>query len=412
MSTTRLLLLCAIVAGPVPSAAQVRVEGMARAIPTLTDASPRPGGGSLTELRVLQPIGMGTVSVGEPWRLRGTLELEGLTMPNGELAPGAWGEGFVDRRHPHTYVHELLAWHRDLFGTGARGWAASLTAGKGFAPFGTDDPMVRPFVRYPVNHHWAQILERAMLATGVRVGPAALEASLFNGDEPEEPSQWPSWDRFGDSWSVRGFLWPVPGLELQGSYADVASPEHRPGAGLDHYKLSASARWERTIGEVRTYALAEWARTEEGGGAFEYRSVLAEGAASVGRHRVSYRFERTERPEEERLFDDPFRSLRPHLDDNIVGQTRWTLHTVNYTVRFDVAGGRLAALPFVEVTLGGVAKVGEALFDPAAFYGTTDVRTLSVGMRLDLGGTMHRMGRYGVIDAVDAPGGSAGRDHH
>ena len=38
----------------------------------------------------------------------------------------------------------------------------SLTAGKGFAPFGTDDPMSRPVLRYPVNHHLAQILERAV----------------------------------------------------------------------------------------------------------------------------------------------------------------------------------------------------------------------------------------------------------
>jgi hypothetical protein len=351
---------------------------------------------------------MGTMAIGVPWRIRGTLDLEGLTMPGGELAPGAWGEGFVDRRHPHTYVHELLAWSRDLFGTGVRGWAVGLTAGKGFAPFGTDDPMVRPFVRYPVNHHWAQILERALAAANVRVGPVALEGALFNGDEPESPSQWPNVDRFGDSWSVRGFVWPLRGLELQGSYADVASPEHRPGAGLDQHKLSASARWEWEPGTVRTYALAEWARTEEAGGTFNYESVLVEGAAGVGRHRVSYRFERTARPEEERLFDDPFRSPRPHLDDNIVGQTRWTLHTVNYTARFDVAGGRLSALPFVEVTLGGVAKLGEALFDPASFYGTTDVRSLSVGVRLDLGGTMHRMGRYGVIDAGD----SAGQHHH
>ena len=381
---------------------------MARAVPTLTSAEPRPGGGALTEARVLQPMGMGTLAVGAPWRFRGTLDLEGLTMPGGELAPGAWGEGFVDRRHPHTYVHELLAWNRDLFGTAARGWAAGVTAGKGFVPFGTDDPMVRPFVRYPVNHHWAQILERALLATNVRVGPVALEGALFNGDEPEDPSQWPNLERFGDSWSVRGFLWPVQGLELQASYADVASPEHRPGAGLGQQKLSASARWERKVGAARTYALAEWARTEEAGGAFDYESVLAEGAAGVGRHRLSYRFERTARPEEERLFDDPFRSLRPHLDDNIVGQTRWTLHTVNYTARFDVAGGWLAALPFVEVTLGTVARLGGALFDPASFYGTTDVRSLSIGVRLDLGGAMHRMGRYGVIDAGDP----AGQHHH
>jgi hypothetical protein len=60
------------------------------------------------------------------------------------------------------------------------------------------------------------------------------------------------------------------------------------------------------------------------------------------------------------------------------------------------------------VTLGSVAGLGEALFDPASFYGTTDVRSLSVGVRLDLGGAMHRMGRYGVIDAGD----TAGQHHH
>ena len=39
-----------------------------------------------------------------------------------------------------------------------------------------------------------------------------------------------------------------------------------------------------------------------------------------------------------------------------------------------MAGGWLAALPFVELTLGGVERLGEALFEPASFYGTTDVR--------------------------------------
>ena len=39
---------------------------------------------------------------------------------------------------------------------------ASLSAGKGFAPFGTDDPMSRPIFRYPVNHHLAQITPGGM----------------------------------------------------------------------------------------------------------------------------------------------------------------------------------------------------------------------------------------------------------
>ena len=47
----------------------------------------------------------------------------------------------------------------------------SLSIGKGFAPFGTDDPMVRPFVRYPVNHHLSQILERGVAIAAGRAMP-------------------------------------------------------------------------------------------------------------------------------------------------------------------------------------------------------------------------------------------------
>ena len=92
-------------------------------------------------------------------------------MPEGELAPGMWGEGFVDRRHPHTYLHELVLAADDLLGAADGATRISLSAGKGFAPFGTDDPMVRPFLRYPVNHHLAQILERAV-AIAARAGRA------------------------------------------------------------------------------------------------------------------------------------------------------------------------------------------------------------------------------------------------
>jgi hypothetical protein len=42
--------------------------------------------------------------------------------------------------------------------------------------------MVRPFLRYPVNHHLAQILERAVAIAAVRAGPLLAEAGLFTGD--------------------------------------------------------------------------------------------------------------------------------------------------------------------------------------------------------------------------------------
>jgi len=265
----------------------------AQAIAAYEHADPVPGGSSLAEVRVVQPVVMVHAGALGRLQLTGVLNLEGQTIPDGELAPGNWGEGFVDRRHPHTYLHELVLTADDLLGARAGLPRLSLSLGKGFAPFGTDDPMSRPFVRYPVNHHLAQILERAVAIGALRAGRLTLEAGLFNGDEPERPGQWPRLGRFGDSWSGRVTGTLLPGATAQASYAHVHSPEHRPGAGTDQAKWSVAGRWERTIGGHPVYGMIEWARTSEAEGFFVFHSLLAEGAWSAGPHRLQYRFERT-----------------------------------------------------------------------------------------------------------------------
>jgi hypothetical protein len=405
MSFTRsaCALAVGLAAGAVPAAAQrLRGHAMGQALPSVITAGAVPGGGSLTEVTVLQPLLMGELAYGSALHGRMTLDFEGVTMPAGELALGGWGEGFVDRRHPHTYLHEAMVWGAAPVGRVASvSIAGGFAAGKGIVPFGTDDPMSRPFVRFPVNHHLAQIVERAEIATGWRLGVVGLEGAVFNGDEPEHPGQWPSMGRLADSWATRVTLWPLRGLELQGSFASVNSPEHRPGAGLDQAKWSASARMQRVAGRTGIYGLAEWARTEEGDNAFVFASVLAEASVLAGRHRIGYRVERTGRPEEERYFDNLYRSPRPLLDNSIVGQTRWTLHTINYALQLALAHGKLGVQPFVELTFGQVSDVGTGLFQAAALYGTDDVRGLTVGMRLDFGGAMGRMGRYGAVAVPD-----------
>ncbi|HWA40496.1 MAG TPA: hypothetical protein VG712_02735, partial [Gemmatimonadales bacterium] len=222
-------------AAPLRLSAQVGIH--AAAIPLATRAWHTPGDRTLTEIAVVQPAVMlewespmdmeGT----RPWSfgLRATLNGEGLTIPDGELAPGDHGEGYYDRRHPHTYVHEVVASARYC------GWWSGdcrlqfgVTAGKGFAAFGTDDPMSRPAVRYPVNHHLAQILERAIVIGSLRWRGLAIERSGFNGDEPTRPRDWPNWDRGLDSRAWRFSARPLPGLEAQYSVARVKSPEHRP----------------------------------------------------------------------------------------------------------------------------------------------------------------------------------------
>ncbi len=363
-----------------------------------------PGGGALGEVRVVQPTLAVHAGAGRHLRLVGMLDLEGATIPEGELALGNWGEGFVDRRHPHTYLHELFLSADHLLGGSDGASRLSVGLGKGFAPFGTDDPMSRPFLRYPVNHHLSQVLERAVAIAAFRTRLVSAEVGLFNGDEPEYPGQWPNLSRFGDSWSVRGGVTPVTGLEFQVSHAHVHSPEHRPGAGTNQGKWSLSARWSRLVGDHPIYGLVEWARTSEADGFHVFESLLAEGAWSTGRHRLQYRFERTGRPEEERV--GRFRTRRPHLDNSILGRTRWTTHTMGYEIDA-LQGGRVRLRPLVEISAGSIAKVGGGVFDPEILYGADHFWLVAVGVRIGAGMGVHRMGRYGAME----DGALAGHDH-
>jgi len=386
--------------GASPLAAQGRAEWMARGVVALRHADPAPGGGTDTELRLSQPTASLDVALRRGLQFRATVNLESLTMPRGELTPGGWGEGYVDRRHPHTTVHELMLVGSDLLGRHDGAWEVGLAMGKGFAPFGTDDPMSRPFLSYPVNHHFAQVLERAVAVAQVRRGAFLVEAAVFNGDEPERPGQWPlirhdgTW-RFGDSWSARFTATPRRGLELQASAARVHSPEHRPGAGGVHRKRSVAVRWDHQDPTGRRYLLAEWARNDELEGTFVFHSALLEGAVRRGRFGAAYRFERTERPEEHRL-TDPYRTQRPHLENSILGVLRWSLHTLQLDLELAPTGTPVRVRPFVEVTLGRVAKVGGGIADPATIYGGDRVRHLTVGIVLERTRHEHRMGRYGL----------------
>jgi hypothetical protein len=381
------LLACA---GFAPLAAQSpSLRWGAQAIPTFTQTDIVPGDRSLGEARVIMPVAMLHASALDG-RLRVifTGNLEKYTLPHGVLAAGNWGESYEDRRHPHTVVHELMLAASDLLGRLDGRANVFVAAGKGFVPFGTDDPMTRPAVLFPVNHHLSQILERAVAMAGVRIGPTMLEGALFNGDEPVSPGSWPAWDRFGDSWAVRLTVLPHAGLETQLSYAWVHSPENRPGAGPDDRKWSASARWERG----RWYGELEWARTATADGFFVFHSLLAEGAVALPRQRPYVRLERTERPEEERLFERRFRTVRPLIENSILGTTRWTILTAGDVVEAIRSPVRCA--PFLEGSWVGIARVGGGVFDPAVFYGRETGFSLSVGVRLSVGMHMPRMGRY------------------
>ena len=369
------------------------IEAGAQATGVVTRESPAIHGRNLTEGYLTQPLVMATASLwSDALQLKGTVDFEGVTMKRGELNAGTHGEGYIDRRHPHTYLHELLITSERRFGDNG----VSLTLGKGFAPFGTDDPMARPFEKYPINHHLAQVLERAVAIGAFRTRRVILEAGVFNGDEPESPGDVPNRKRYGDSWSGRVTLVPFPQWEAQTSYARVRSPENATGGGADQRKQSASIRLEDV--QHTGYALFEWARTTDYVGSspsFAFTSLLAETWARYGWASGALRIERTTRPDESRLLDE-FRTPLPAPDLSITGRSEWTIVTVRLAASRMVAN-TLSLEPFTEVArIRFSPTLKPSGFDPAQFYGSGRIWSVSVGAKLALGMSHMRMGRYGV----------------
>jgi len=272
----------------------------------------------------------------------------------------------------------------------------SATVGKGFAPFGTDDPMARPFEKYPINHHLSQILERAVAIGALRAGPWIFEAGAFNGDEPTSPGDTPNRNRYWDSWSGRITYVPWPQGEIQTSYARVKSPENPDGGGADQRKQSASIRLEDV--QQTGYALFEWSRTGDYAGSartFAFNSLLAETWAKYDRLSGALRIERTERPDEQRLTDQ-FRTPIPATDLSIAGRSRWTIITVRAAGTL-VNARNFVVEPFAEIARASVSPtLRPSGFDPRQFYGSSRIWSLSVGAKLAYGMFHMRMGRYGV----------------
>lgn len=375
---------------------KIRFHWGAHAVALMTRVSPAAADSAYTESYLTQPTLMGGVtSPNGRFALNTTISLEGATLERGELGPGTYGEGYVDRRHPHTYLHEAYA--TSLFDL-PYGIESSVVAGRGFAPFGTDDPMMRPMIRFPVNHHLSQVLERWMAIGAARRGPVTLELGMFAGNEPLSPRDLRGLRRFGDSWSARVTVRPIDGVELQASRAIVSSPEEPTGNGDGQRKISWSARHERAIGSFDVYGLGEFSRTTittTRGDAFATTSTLLEGAVARSGVMAAVRLERSDRPEEGRY--DNFRTPWPPIEHLFLGITRWSVATAHIQYELDVAGLRFA--PYVEASHAHVGSTIRGLFDPEEFYGKRDIGSVSVGFRFDAGMKHTRMGRYGVAQA-------------
>ena len=375
--------------------------GMAQLFPIGSLAAPATDDTPLdrSELYVTQPALMFNVeSPGSRITVRTTINLEGLTQPDGELTFGGWGEGFIDKRHPHTYLHEAML-SVNLRRGEARG--LSISAGKGFAPYGTDDPMMRPVVKYPTNHHLSQILER-WTVNGIWADPNwSVEAGVFGGTEPTSPSDLSNIESFGDSYSLRvtrrvgqGFMgaWP---WEIAASFGHVAETHDDETRVTRLYNVAV--RHEGDHGRVHLYTLLEGSKSdpEDGHG---YYSVAAEASAQTARHKPYARIEFATRPEYERAGPRNTQEFfRYDHDAHPIGSTRWLILSAGWgwtasTLPFGIR-------PFAEAQYNHVSE-DEGGVDPVALFGRSSFWTLSAGFRVFLGGDPMRMGSYGILDPM------------
>jgi hypothetical protein len=386
-----------------PLGAGWTLMGMAQAYPTVSTSLTAEDGTAIdaTEFNLTQPALMFNVeSPGSRFTVRATLNFEGLTQPDGELTSGGWGEGFLDRRHPHTLLHEFMLsfnlWE-------VAGGALSVSAGKGFAPYGTDDPMSRPAVKYPTNHHLSQILERWTINGAWINGGWSLEAAVFGGAEPVGPYDFSNIESFGDSWSARAArrfglgYGPMADSEMSASIGRVS--EAHDGEKEVTTLYNAAFRHERMYSIGRVYGLAEasMSEPEEGDGHF---SVLGETRIDFGAQQPYYRIEYATRPEYTREGAPGTPGFfRYDHDAHAIGATRWLINTVGYG--HEMTGYPVSARPFIEVQHSRVsAERGD--IDPRDLFGTRSFWGLTAGFRVFLGGDPMRMGSYGVLDAMTA----------
>lgn len=373
------------------------VMGMAQAFPILTAGLTEEGSPlSETEPYLTQPaLMLNLESPGQRFVFRTTLNFEGLTQPDGELTFGGWGEGFIDRRHPHTLVHEAML-SANLWNVA--GGALSLSAGKGFAPYGTDDPMSRPVAKYPTNHHLSQILERWTANVVYLRGAWSVEAGLFGGQEPDGPYDFSNISSFGDSWSARlirrfGGTGTSAPWEVSASYGSVAETHHgekdRTALVNGYLRHAGAHRWGTL------YGMVEASRSEPEGDERGYYAVLGETMAGIGRHRPYLRMELSTRPEYEREADENGFFRYDH-DAHAIGSTRWMITSAGYGLQ--LSGFPLGAIPFVEAQHNRVwHERGDV--DPEELFGQTSFWSLTAGFRIFLGsGGPMRMGSYGVLD--------------
>ena len=210
-----------------------------------------------------------------------------LLVQSGETCHG---EPLVDRQHPHDFFMELsAAYERELTpeiafllyaapaGEPALGPVAFM-----HRPSAMDEPQA------PLGHHWqdATHISFGVLTTGLYTRTLRIEASVFNGREPDE-QRW-NFDRIRlNSYSGRLTFNPTAHWSFTAGYGYLDNPEGAEPAE-DVRRLVASAIHGRALGPDGQWATTLIFGRNEGGGHGTSHSVLLETEAVLDRRNTVF----------------------------------------------------------------------------------------------------------------------------
>jgi hypothetical protein len=215
----------------------------------------------------------------------------------GETADGV--HPLIDRQHPHNLLMELAGTYSRTVGTDSAAFIYAGLAGEpalGPPAFmhrfsGMDNPEA------PLSHHWLDSthITYGVITTGFVWGRVKLEASSFNGREPDQ-DRYDIETRHLDSYSARLSYNPIPDVSMQVSSGRLASPEqlepnvadHRSTASVSYNRMSESVQWQTT---------AAFGRNDPMPGTASNAWLLESAAVLAGRQTFFARVERVAKDE-------------------------------------------------------------------------------------------------------------------
>jgi hypothetical protein len=213
------------------------------------------------------------------------------------------GVPLVDRQHPHDFFMQLAAaWRISL------GERASLTLSGGPAGEPTLGPVAfmhrasaagLPFA--PLGHHTfdSTHISFGVAAASLAVGRVTVEASVFNGREPDEDRWDINLDRL-DSYAGRVWFRPRAGWEFQLSSGRLREPEElEPG---DVTRTTASGSWTRVSEDQLVGVTAGWGVNAAHGD--RKHGLFVEATSERGKNMLAVRLERQDLEVEKLLGHD------------------------------------------------------------------------------------------------------------